>query len=233
MQILKLLGAHQSTGLSALEIVSATGEERSAVQRSLSGLMQEGLAERGPSLHRWRLGVEAMHLGRATLFESPLTAKYRFALQALARKTGDTVYLGVRLGDFVLCLHREEGSSAVRSARTRIGDLVPLGITAGGVAILGNMKDDDIAVLYHRHALGFEAARLNLAGLHRRIAVARRNGYAVITDGVSEGASGIGIGLGDGEPFATVSIGTATARLGSGRAQELHALLRKLAESSG
>lgn len=228
LQILKLLGTHHAAGLSAQEIVAATGAERSAVQRALGSLVEEGLASRGPSQRRYHLGVEAIHLGRATMAQSPLIATYKFALQKIARTTGDTVYLGVRMGDFVLCLHREEGSAPVRVARTRVGDLRPLGMTAGGLALLANMRDEDIQVLYERHEPTYQAARLDLTTLRQRVRHVRQEGYAVISDSVSEGVTGIGVGLGRGEPFATVSIGAMTRRMGPERLHALYQLLREV-----
>ena len=67
------------------------------------------------------------------------------------------------------------------------------------------MKDEDIRILYLRHVSAYEAAGLDFAGLRRHVSQVRRDGYAVISDSVSKGVTGIGVGLGQGEPFAVWS----------------------------
>jgi DNA-binding IclR family transcriptional regulator len=229
LKILKLVGAHNVAGLTAQQIVAALSEERSAVQRALTSLLEEGLVQRGPDQRRYHLGLEAVHLGSATLRQSPLIAKYQFALQNIARLTGDTVFLSVRLGDFILCVYRDEGSSPVRAPRTRAGDLRVLGTSAGGLALLATLPDDEIRVLYERHSTAFEQARLDLPALRRHVAEARKAGYALLSDNVSEGVTSLGMRLGrTGEPFAAAAIAAAKARMSPERVRALHQLLREL-----
>lgn len=229
LQILKLLGDHHASGLTAREIEAGTGAERSAVQRALRSLLAEEFVQRDPTQRRYHLGVEAMHLGRATLQRSPLVVAHKFALQKIARISGDTVFLGVRMGDFVLCLHCEEGAAAMRVFRSRVGDLKPLGTTAGGLALLADMPDEEIRHLYERHVSAYDSARLDYATLRQRVAQLRHDGYAVISDSVSQGVTGIGITLArGGAPFATVSVGAVTARMSADRLPVLHGLLRQL-----
>jgi DNA-binding IclR family transcriptional regulator len=234
LRILKLVSAHNVDGITAQQIVAEAGEERSAVQRALNSLLEEGLVQRGPDQRRFHLGLEAVHLGRATIRHSPLVAKYQFALQNIARVTGDTVFLSVRLGDFILCVYRDEGSSAVRAPRTRAGDLRVMGTTAGGLALLATLPDDEVRALFERHSAAFEQARIDLATLRRHVTRARRDGYALLSDNVSEGVTSLGIVLGGKpEPFASAAIAAAKARMSTERQQALHHLLRGLEREDG
>lgn len=233
LQILKLLKAHHIDGLSARQIVDATGEQRSAVQRALASLCEEGLVQRGAD-RRFHLGMEALHIGRASLGHAPLVEQHRFALQKVARLTGDTVFLSLRLGDFVLCVHRDEGSAAVRAPRTRAGDLRVLGTTAGGLALLSRLPDDEIRRIHRQHTPAFEAARMDLARLLRHVLHVRRQGYAVLSDNISEGVTSLGTCLApeEGEPYAAVAIAAARSRMGAPRVAELYQLLQGVVTAS-
>lgn len=229
LKILKLLGAHHQQGLTTQQIVAASGEERSAVQRALGSLLEEGLVQRGADQRRYHLGLEAMHIGRATLRHSPLVGSYQFALQKIARLTGDTVFLSTRVGDYVLCIYRDEGSSPVRAPRTRAGDLRVLGTTAGGLAILSALPDEEIRSIHERHAAAFTQAGMDFPALRRRVAQTRREGYAVLSDNVSEGVTSVGMCIGsEVEPFAAAAIAAARSRMGAERIAILHQLLKEL-----
>ncbi|QJW85141.1 helix-turn-helix domain-containing protein [Ramlibacter terrae] len=153
--MLKLVGAHNGNGIGTQEIVTRLGEQRSAVQRALQSLVAEGLVQRRADGRLYELGVEAVHLGRATFRQSPLVAKYQFGLQRIARLTGDTVFLSMQVGDFVMCVHREEGSTSVRAPRTRVGDLRVIGTTAGSLALLSTFADDAVRAMFERHRPAF------------------------------------------------------------------------------
>jgi DNA-binding IclR family transcriptional regulator len=229
LQILKLLGRNNVQGLTAQEIVLLTGAERSAVRRALAGLVEEGLAQRGANAHSYHLGIEAMHLGRATIRSSPLTEQYQFALQRIARLTGDTVFLTTRVGDFIVCVFRDEGSTAVRAPRTRPGDFRVMGTTAGGMAILATLPDEDIRQIHARHEAAFNAAHMDFATLRRNVAMARRAGYSVLSNNVSDGVTSIGVCLpSDSEVFSAASIAAAHARMSDARIDEVRKLLQEL-----
>jgi DNA-binding IclR family transcriptional regulator len=231
LRILKLLREQNVNGMTMPEIIAAMDAERSAVQRALDSLIEEGFVERSPS-RRYHLGVEAMHLGRATMLRSPLVSTYRQPLQRIARTTGHTAFIGVRMGDFILCLHREEGSAPMRAKLTRAGELKPLGTTAGSLALMANMRERDIHTIYQRHVSAYEAARLDFEALCQHVRHVKRTGYGVIHDSVSEGVTGIGVGLGGTEPFATVSVAGPTSLLGPKRLTQLYAELRKVADEA-
>lgn len=234
LQILKLLSLHNAEGLTAQEIGAASGEERSAVQRALVTLQSEGLVHKGTDGHHYRLGVEAMHLGLAALKYSPLLYRYQFELQGIARLTGDTVFLSVRVNDYIFCVCRCDGSVPIRALRTKAGDVRVLGTTAGGIAMLAAQDDVDIRALHQRYESAFTQAKIDLAGLRRSIAQARRNRYAMLSDYIEDGVTSMGVVLGnEKQPFAAASITAATPRMGTERLDALYKLLRELSERSG
>ncbi len=229
LQFLKLLSAHNSAGLALSEIVAITGVERSAVQRALSTMVEEGFASKAVGTGRFHLGVIAMQIGFATFEHSPLREKYLFGMQRIARSSGDSVFLGMRLGDYVICLHREEGSAAIRAPRTRPGDVRVLGTTAGGLAMLSALEDAEIKEIFRKHEHAFTQARMDWKTLRERISATRKSGYARVSDNVSEGVSAIGVRLDTWSNFKTVAaIGSSTSRMTEERLTLLHSLLLSL-----
>jgi len=107
LQVLRVLGKHHEHGLSVKEVVEQTQLERSTAHRLLTCLVEEHFADRDTSSRRYRLGLEAMRLGFASLRRAPLVASYEPLLQRLARISEDTVFLLVRQGDYTVCLRRE------------------------------------------------------------------------------------------------------------------------------
>lgn len=227
LRILKLIGQH-AEGLSARQIQDALGEERSAVQRSLHVLQAEGLIQKGPNQRLFRLGMEAIQLGQSTLEQSPLVAKYQFALQHLARITGDTVFLSVRLGDFSYCVYRATGEFSVRASPARVGDIWVLGTNAGGFSLLASQPPAEIQRIYERYPSAFSRAGMGLPAIWNQVNQVQKQGYAVLSDAVTEGVTSIGLALGDHKaPFASAVIAASRTRMKNGRAQRLYEILKK------
>lgn len=226
LQVLRVLGQHHESGLGVNEVVALTGLERSTAHRLLSCLVEERFAERDPNTRRYRLGLDAMRLGFATLTRAPLLASYLPVLRKLARLSEDTVFLLVRQGDYTVCIAREDGAFPVKIFSTRVGDIRPLGIGVGGLAILSGLADEDIERIRGQHGAAFDAAGLNAAALRKAIARTRRAGHAELIDTVTEGVAGVGAVIPDpGTPFAAISIAAIKPRMGAARRAELAALL--------
>lgn len=233
LQVLRVLGRHHEAGVSVSEVVEQTGLERSTAHRLLTCLVEEQFADRDGQ-RRYRLGLEAMRLGFASLPRAPLVASCEPLLQRLARISEDTVFLLARQGDFTVCLRREDGAFPVKIFSTRVGDIRPLGIGVGGMALLATSPDDEIRRIRAQHAQAFEAAGLTAARADKVIARTRRQGYAEMVDTVTSGVAGVGavIPEADGRPFAAISIAAIKPRMTPGRRAELgQLLLRTLREA--
>ena len=226
LQVLRALGAHHEAGLAVNDVVAITQLERSTAHRLLTCLVEEQFAERDHATRRYRLGLESMRLGFASLKRAPLVATYQPVLQRLARLSEDTVYLLARQGDYTVCLAREDGAFPVKIFSTRIGDIRPLGIGVGGMAILAAADDEDIARVRAQHAPAFDAAGLTPALMHKALNRTRRLGFSELVDTVTQGVGGVGAVIPDrGTPFAAISIAAIKPRMSAGRRAELGELL--------
>lgn len=234
LQVLRVLGAHHEEGLAVNEVVALTQLERSTAHRLLTCLVEEQFAERDAATRRYRLGLEAMRLGFASLKRAPLLGSYQPMLQRLARISEDTVFLLARQGDYTVCLAREDGAFPVKIFSTRVGDIRPLGIGVGGLAMLSAAPDDEIARIRTQHAPAFDAAGLTPSQISKVIARTRRTGYAELVDTVTQGVGGVGAVIPNaGAPFAAISIAAIKPRMGAARRAELGQLLVSTLDGGG
>lgn len=223
LQVLRTLGQNHEKGVSVSEVVKATNLERSTVHRLLTCLVEEHFADRNPVTRRYSLGLEVMRLGFASLSRAPLVATYGGLLRRLARISEDTVFLLVRQGDYTVCLQREDGAFPVKIFSTRVGDIRPLGIGVGGMALLAAATDDDVERIRGQHAQAFSAAGLQSERFQKVLEKTRRLGYAEMVDTVTEGVAGVGAIIPDatGISIAAISIAAIKPRMLAARRAEL------------
>ena len=226
LELLRLLGQHQQEGLKLSDAIELAGLERSTVHRLLSCLVEEQFAEKDDASKRYRLGIDAMQLGSAAVRRLPLVTTYRPLMQRLARMSGDTVFLMVRDGDEFVCLHREEGPYPVKVLTIKAGERRLLGISAGGLALLASMDDEEIDDVLTRHKADYEAIGLSPAILLREVRETRRQGYASIVETITPGACGLGRTIPSSLKIsAAISFGTITTRFTHPRRTELSSRL--------
>ena len=226
LQLLRLLAKNQEDGLKLTDVIAASGLERSTAHRLLSCLVEEQFAERDPESKAYRLGIDAMQLGFASMRRVPLVDSCRALMQKLARMSGDTVFLVVRQGDYSVCLHREEGHFPVKVFTTNVGERRLLGIGAGGLALMAALSDDEIARTLERHAAEYAQAGFTPARIAQAVRQTRKAGYADITDTITTGVSGVGRTFAaSANTLAAISFGAITPRLPAARKKEMAQLL--------
>jgi len=226
LQLLRILAREPEQGLSLTSIIAECGLTRSTVHRLLSCLVEEGFAERSDTSRHYRLGIDAMQLGFASMRGAALVGACRPVMKKLARIGGDTVFLLVRQGDHSVCLHREEGHYPVKVFTTDIGERRLLGIGAGGLALMATLSDQEITRIVQRNAAEYAKAGFTLASVRAAVKRTREAGHAEITETVTRGVSGVGrTFLPSPSTLAAMSIGAISSRLPPARRKELARLL--------
>lgn len=226
LELLRVLGQHQHTGLRLSDVTRLTGLERSTAHRLLSCLVEEEFAERNALSKRYRLGMDAMHLGSAAVRKLPLVDRFRPMMQRLARVSGNTVFLVVRDGDEAVCLHREAGPLPIKVFTIDVGARRLLGIGAGGLAMLSQLDDAEIGDIHARHRAAYGTLGLDQFSLMRAVRDCRARTHSLIVDITAPGVVGIGAALpASVRVQAAMSIGTTTMGFTTARRTELAALL--------
>ncbi|WP_420991544.1 IclR family transcriptional regulator [Cupriavidus sp. 30B13] len=223
--LLCLLAEHHEAGMTLAQMVARTGIDRTTAHRMLRYLTHAGFASQDEQGKRFRLGMAAMALGLRTMNRSPLASACATRMKALARRTGDTVFLIVRIGDHGYCMHAEEGSHRVQHFHLLTGSTRLLGQGTASMALLAKLADEEIAAHFERHRAGYEASGLSLLKLQRGVERSRKQGYALA------GAGGVaGVGYAFALPLAgeaAISIVSTASRMPVARRHEIGAMIRE------
>jgi len=228
--LLRRIASSESQGCRLVDLARQTNLERPTVHRLLRGLMREGLVDQDPATRRYRLGQLVFELGLAAVPQFDLRQLCEPALLRIAERTGDTVFLSTRSGYDAVCLDRKEGSFPIKTLTVDVGNRRPLGVGAGGGALLMALPEAEVEEILAANAPHFPRyANLQADDVRQMIKRAREIGYVFADRQVTPGAMSIGLPLTDphGPPVAAISIGAINSRMEPQRRQELAAILRR------
>lgn len=127
-------------------IAARLGTPRSTTHRMLNSLVAEGYLHHVP-YKGYLLGPALIQLGMRALEQRPLVAIARPHIEELARRTADTVHLGVAEGDEVFYLDKISGTRGLEM-RSRVGLRMPLASTGLGKALMLGLPRDRWPSLY-------------------------------------------------------------------------------------
>ncbi|CAN5183209.1 IclR family transcriptional regulator [soil metagenome] len=213
LHLLRIVSLYTSVGITVVELSRHSGISRPTVHRMMACLMAEGFVERGEDDNRYRLGREAVNLGVNAVQSMPLVERYSLAMQRLARRSGDIVFLVFRQSDTSVCLHRATTLDQPPPSRMRVGERRLLGLGAGGIALLAKLPDEEIAEIYERNQGEYRRFDISAGMLERMVRNTRAAGYGIAVNSAIEGAAGVGIAVpAFNYPWAAISIGTQVAR---------------------
>jgi len=230
IQLLKLLAAAGKHGMALTRLSAATGLANSTVHRLLGQLCAQGMVVQHDASKRYALGPLVFELGLAA--SSSFDPRDRCApfLRRLAEEVRDTVYLTMRSGSDAVCVDRHEGPSPVRVLTLDVGSRRPLGMGAGGLAMLAYAQDSEREELIQKLCKRRLGRREQFeAELRTAVQACRRNGYAFIRNRVNPGVSAVGVPLLNSldQPIAAVSVAAIDARMRPARVTALAALLQQ------
>ncbi len=178
---LKLLATGGVRGCPLSELAEKSGVPHPSAHRILKQLIAERLVVHDAQTHRYRLGPLAFELGLAGSMLHDIRDLCEPAMAALSRETEDTAYLVVRSGFEAVCLHRLEGDFPIRTLVLQVGSRRPLGVGAGGLAVLAAIAPEEREAIIERVAPALPAfGKLTDAGLRLACEETARAGVAVI-----------------------------------------------------
>jgi DNA-binding IclR family transcriptional regulator len=230
MVIMRVLANVDGRGAGLTDIARQAHLPHPTAHRLLLQMIEEGMARRVENDRRYALGPVAFELGLAAARQLEVRQLYRPIISDLARESGDTAYLIARSGLEAVCVDRRQGTSPVQVITLKIGSRRPLGVGAGGLALLAALPDDERAQVMRAVAADLETdwhtSPTELGELVERI---HRDGYTLIHNRVFQGVSALGRPILDagGRPVAAVSIATINQRMRPSRVRELDEYLRR------
>lgn len=231
MLLIRLLARSGSRGLALTDLAAATAMPHGTVHRLLRKLISERMVLQLASTRRYTLGVLAFELGLAASAQFDIRPICRPVLAALAETVDDTVYLIGRSGFEAVCLDRYEGQSPIRVLEIDVGSRRPLGLGAGGLAILSIADDEELSEVLGRIAEdpGFLPNRTE--DVRASVLEARKRGYAVVHDRVTRGVSAVGMAVRNslGAAVASVTVAAIHERMKPARIKLLASELKHAA----
>jgi DNA-binding IclR family transcriptional regulator len=140
----------------------------------------------------------------------------RPSLLKLAHLSGDTALLTVRSGSEAVCIDRVIGEYPIRANRLNVGSRVPLGISAGSMALLAFLPDAERAAVLEITCSRLGAfPRFNREKLQEYIEDACDRGIVTMYDIIVDNLGAIAMPLRDqsGNVFAALSIASLSTRI--------------------
>lgn len=214
LEVLRLFDETVTT-LKLREICDRTGIPMPTAFRVVATLEEGGFLERLPD-GGIRPGTAVLTLGSAALRGSSLVQVSEQPLRHLADTTGETVNLGVLLGDQVLYLARLRNSDLV-TANIQVGSTLPAAFTSIGKLLLAYLSPAELKETLGDHAFdgahGPNAAK-SIAELEKRLKPIREQGYAIQDEEMAAGLRSVSVPVfgRDPRPAGAVNIAVASSR---------------------
>ncbi|MCD2514344.1 IclR family transcriptional regulator [Comamonas endophytica] len=225
--MLRIVASRGRAGMRIGEITATSGLPQSTCFRMLHRLEIEGLVARDPRTRKFYLGPLLHELGLLARPRYRLSELCDAALQKLAEVTQDTIYLSERSGLEAVCTHRALGDYPIKSLALDVGIRRPLGVGAGGLAILCALPPEEAESIIDTNAPKYEKyGFITAAYLREAIKVGREKGYAFLDSVVTPGTAAIGIAFPPDNPIAALSVAAISGRLESHRRDEVARLMR-------
>ncbi|MCZ7565818.1 MAG: IclR family transcriptional regulator [Burkholderiales bacterium] len=234
VNVLRVIASRGHAGLRLAEIARHARLERPTVHRILKCLCAEGVAAQDPATRHYRLGHLAFELGLAAAPQFSLRELCAPTLSRLAERIGDTVFLTVRSGYDTVCIDRREGSFPIKALLLDVGTRRPLGVGAGGLALLMPLADAAVEEVARANATRLKAyAGLTVPRLVAMVKRSKSMRYALNDLPVTAGATSIALPIRTrfGDPFAAISVGAIESRMTPARRTELVEWLRAEVEA--
>ena len=196
VELLKLIAAHHPTGLRLIELARLSGLEQPTAHRLLASLVREGLVAQQEGGKKYLLGPYCGQLGHAVQADLPLQERYAPLLQQIAFATGDATFLVIQSGLETLCIGRAIGTYPIQALAVSVGHRQPVGVGAGGLAMLAELpeRDGQALIAANRERLPYYRD-LSEERLRAMVVASRERGYASIGNHAVAGVIGVGVAL--------------------------------------
>jgi len=194
--VLKHVVAHGSHGLTVAELVAISGLERPTMHRIVQALERQGLLKRPAGSKRYVLGDYCREMAAAFADRADLRTVCEPVLRAVSEETGNSAFLIGRVGYETICLARVVGSYPVQVLTVNVGSRNPLGVGAGGLAILSTfpLAEQNECIRANAKRLGSYGS-MTESMLRALINATQRRGHAIIGHYNVPGVIGIGMAM--------------------------------------
>lgn len=220
--ILALLADHHASGMTLRQLMEHTGLSRATAQRMIAFLVALHYVEQDATTRIYRLGTAATFLGLCTMSRPPLVQAYLHTMRRLARRTGEGVFLVVRIGDYSYNLHLEQQPPQNPDLASLVGHTRLLGLGIGSLSLLSLMTNLEIRQHHARHEAEYHSHGLTIARILTGVERSRRLGYTLAA---GFGITGIGHAFAVPAGHAAISVVSPKTRMPLSRRHEIGSLI--------
>ena len=229
--MLRVVATRGKNGMRLSDVTAASGLPTSTCFRMLQRLEFEGLVERHAVSRKYFLGPLLYELGLLARPRYQLAERCESALADLAEFTKDTVYLSERRGSEAVCSARALGDYPIKALTLDVGVRRPLGVGAGGLAILCALPEAEAEEIIEENAQRYcKLSTLDADRVRAEVREGRMRGYAFLDGPVIPGTAAVGVAFTVGDSIAAISVAAIATRLDEVRRVEVAAALKKQAQ---
>lgn len=220
-------------GVRLVDLSLQMGLERPTAHRLLKTLTLEGMLVQDVKTRRYSLGPLLFELGISATHQFNLKDICQPVCSALAEQTGDTSFLFVRSGLDAVCISRTQGTYPIQTPSVPVGSRQPLGVSAGGLALLSALPEDEVQTVIKAVEPRLAAyGDLDTEKLMELWALAKVNGYASTGNHAVPGVRAIGLPIFNlaNSPIAAITVAATQTRMNERRIQTLLPMLKAAAK---
>ncbi|TNB47778.1 helix-turn-helix domain-containing protein [Martelella lutilitoris] len=232
-RLLPIIAERNRTGVNLSTISRLADLHPATTRRLLQGLVEGGLLSFDPYSKLYHIGLNVFRMastaGSPQQFEA-LRQQLRPAADEIAARTGDTVFVSVRVGSDSLCIDSVSGSFPIRTNTLDVGARRPLGVGAGAAALLAVLPEEERNAHIRLHEERFARyGNLTAVAVKSMVRGMDRGDYVFNKSLILPEVGGIAVIArdNDGTPVAAVSLATINSRLRGPRIEEVLSVMRE------
>lgn len=233
--MLRVVASRGRIGMRLGDVTAGSGLPMSTCFRMLQRLEVEGLVERHPVTRKYFLGPLLYEFGLLARPRLEMAERCASIMAELAQQTKDTIYLSERRGLEAVCSARAVGDYPVKVLTADVGIRRPLGVGAGGLAILCSMPAAEAEEIIEANAQRYSRmSTLDADVVRAAVSEGREQGFAFLESAAFQGVAAVGVAFPPDKPVAAISVAAIPARLEPARralvAAELQRHARQLTQ---
>src|SRR5690606_27574595 len=136
IDVLHAVARGSEEGRRLVDVAAELDLNIATTHRLLIALKHYGLVQQRPESKSFILGPELFSLAARANPALALRDNYGPALREIARRSGDTAFLQIRIGDETLCIARQTGDFVMPALVLEVGTRLPIGAGSAGLAML-------------------------------------------------------------------------------------------------
>jgi DNA-binding IclR family transcriptional regulator len=191
--VLQALGDVGIDGISLKDLVTRTGEPKTALHRTLVALTRHGFVEQIEGGRNYRLGPAIYALSRRQSAASEKVRLWRPTLMALGEQLSCTMFLMERMGLDGVVLDMHIGSLPVPVLAEGPGRRLPLGYGPGTIAILSQQDTAEREAILLANEKQYRDRGIDPAMIRYRVDEAVECGFARSVGDIFPGYGGVAV----------------------------------------